>query len=432
MQSDPADQGTKTGHPRLWVAGLVLLAVGLGAAFLVLRNGTTAVVPPQPSGTDTSDPVTTRESGAAELLMELTETLTGGTRREALALAAPGSSSARRSMAALYDNVQAIGIDDLELRYVDENAGRLSDAERKALGPHAWVGDVQMEWQVAGYDKRTSQMEVSFTFVDTPDGVAFGAAGGDYGNPAPLWLLDRLAVERSRRSLVMVADKSRLDEYADLADRAVADVKKVLPRWRGKLVVEVPDSQADLDRMLDAKGNAYDSIAAVTTTVDGSLNSSSPVHIMVNPSVFDGLGDRGAQIVMSHEATHVATDAATSSMPMWLLEGFADYVALAHVDLPVSVTASQILADVRKDGPPKALPGPHEFDPANKALGASYEAAWLASRLLAETYGERKLIDFYSAVEGGQPADVAFTRILGTSERAFTGEWRQYLQQLAS
>ncbi len=177
----------------------------------------------------------------------------------------------------------------------------------------------------------------------------------------------------------MVADKSRLDEYADLADRAVADVKKVLPRWRGKLVVEVPDSQADLDRMLDAKGNAYDAIAAVTTTVDGSLSSSSPVHIMVNPSVFDGLGDRGAQIVMSHEATHVATDAATSSMPMWLLEGFADYVALAHVDLPVSVTASQILADVRKDGPPKALPGPHEFDPANKALGASYEAAWLAS-----------------------------------------------------
>ena len=31
---------------------------------------------------------------------------------------------------------------------------------------------------------------------------------------------------------------------------------------------------------------------------------------------------------MSHEATHVATDATFASMPTWLLEGFADFVAL--------------------------------------------------------------------------------------------------------
>ena len=57
---------------------------------------------------------------------------------------------------------------------------------------------------------------------------------------------------------------------------------------------------------------------------------------------------------MSHEATHVATGAALSTMPTWLLEGFADYVALAHVDLPVSVTASQILGQVRKHGSARA------------------------------------------------------------------------------
>ena len=37
---------------------------------------------------------------------------------------------------------------------------------------------------------------------------------------------------------------------------------------------------------------------------------------------------------MSHEAVHVATEAARSTMPLWLLEGFADYVALRDVDLP--------------------------------------------------------------------------------------------------
>ena len=80
---------------------------------------------------------------------------------------------------------------------------------------------------------------------------------------------------------------------------------------------------------------------------------------------------------------------ASRAMPTWLLEGFADYVALDHVDLPVSVAASQILAQVR-DGRPAGAPPRRrtEFDPQNQALGASYESAWLACRLLGETYGE--------------------------------------------
>jgi hypothetical protein len=230
----------------------------------------------------------------------------------------------------------------------------------------------------------------------------------------------------------MVADRAKLDTFAALADEAVSDVKQVLPGWRGKLVVEVPRNRGQLDHMLDAKESTYDAIAAVTTTVDGSLGSTSPTHIMVNPGVFDGLGEEGSQIVMSHEATHVATDAATTSLPMWLLEGFADYVALAHVDLPVSVTASQILAEVRRDGPPRTLPGENEFDPSSKTLGTSYESAWLACRLLAEEYGEDALIDFYRAVADGRSADQAFSQVLGTDERSFTRRWRSYLRELAS
>ena len=39
-------------------------------------------------------------------------------------------------------------------------------------------------------------------------------------------------------------------------------------------------------------------------------------------------------------------------MPLWLLEGFADYVALRDVDLPIATTAGQIIEQVRRDGPP--------------------------------------------------------------------------------
>jgi hypothetical protein len=266
--------------------------------------------------------------------------------------------------------------------------------------------------------------------VDTPEGVAFGSAGGDYGHAAPLWFLDDLAVERSRRALVAATSAADAEQYAGWADRAVRDVKAVLPGWRGKLVVEVPATQEQLHRLLDAAPDTYDSIAAVTATVDGSMSSSSPVHIFVNPVVFGRLGEDGSQIVMSHEATHVATDAATSTMPLWLLEGFADYVALARTDLPVSVTASQILAEVRQGGPPRKLPGAADFNPSNKLLGTSYEAAWLACRFLAQEYGEGALIDFYEAVNEGGTIGEGF-RELGTTERAFTRAWRDHLRKLA-
>jgi hypothetical protein len=156
------------------------------------------------------------------------------------------------------------------------------------------------------------------------------------------------------------------------------------------------------------------------------------VHIFVNPRVFDPLGPRGSQIVMSHEATHVATGAALSTMPAWLLEGFADYVALAHVDLKVTVAAGQVLAQVRRDGPPGRLPGKREFAPDNQRLGSSYEAAWLACRLLAEQHGERKLVAFYRAANRSPDLTRPFRVVLGTDQQRFTRAWQAYLRRLAA
>ena len=430
MQSDPADNASKAGHSRLWVAGLVLCVL-LGIVFLALRDTGTEITPPGSNRAPTTSGVTTREALAGTLLTRLADDLANGTRQDVTGLAAPGNDNAARSAGAIFDNVRALGVKDLSFRYVDEDEGQLSTAENQALGGNAWVADVQVGWRIGAFDRSTSQMEVSFTFAQTSQGATF-VSSGERGHSAPLWLLTKLAVEKTERSLVMAAEGSAADKMAGLADRAVADVKQVLPDWRGRLVVEVPRSQDQLNRVLGTKPDAYNAIAAVTSTVDGSLTPSSPVHIFVNPDVFGGLGETGSQIVISHEATHVATNAAVSSMDVWLLEGFADYVALARVDLPVTVTASQILARVRDNGPPSHLPGGREFDPADNALGAAYESAWLACRLIAEQHGERDLITFYNRVDHGQSIEQAFRQVLGTTEQSFTDDWDDYLRQLAS
>jgi hypothetical protein len=410
------------------VAGFVLVAV-LGTLVAVGASDREVITPAAPRTTSETLP-DMRADAASRLLLDLTNALEDGSRRDAVSLAAPGQPEARRGLGVIYDNVRRLGVTDLSMRFVDEEAGKIDQAERRTLGPKAWVADVALGWKVRGYDSRKANMEVSFALVDTPEGAAFASAADDFGNPAPLWLLDRLAVSRSKRALVAAVNRQQLGRYTALANEAVRDVRRVLPQWRGRLVVEVPATQDELDRMLDAQPDAYAKIAAVTATVDGSMSPSAPVHIMVNPKIYGGLGDQGGQIVMSHEATHVAMNAATSTMPLWLLEGFADYVALARSDLPVSVTASQILGEVRRSGPPDALPGAHEFDPANKLLGTSYEAAWLACRLLAQTYGEGELISFYKSVDSGTSIDKAFAG-LGTTEARFTQKWRAYLRELA-
>ena len=425
------------------MAGLfvfVVLVAGVAGVVALVRAPQEAVLPPGspsasgPSGSTGSaaeDDTDTRGDAAAALLDRLSDALETGSPADVRALAAPDDPGAARELAAVRANVRSLGLVDLSMRYVDEAGGRITEDQQRAFGDRAWVADVQVGWRVRGFDAAKSTREVPLTLVETPRGAAFVSARSNSSEASPLWLLDRLTVRRTARSLVAVAGTADPGRFSALADRAVVDVRKVLTSWRGGLVVEVPDDEEELGRVLGSEPGAYGGIAAVTTTADGSLTPDAPVHIFVNPKVFDPLGPRGSQIVMSHEATHVATGAAVSSMPTWLLEGFADYVALDHVDLPVSVTASQILARVRKEGPPIRLPGKTEFDPQNQALGASYESAWLACRLLGEKYGERRLIAFYRAADRDGSTVEPFRTLLGTDQQAFTRSWRSYLRRLA-
>jgi hypothetical protein len=416
------------------VAGLVLSLLLGGTVYLVVRGPDHATLPAdRPSGGPggrEQDEADLRADAAAGLLERLAERLEHGTREQVVALAAPGQRAAAQELTTIRSNVRALGVTNLSLRYVDEDGGRVDPTQQRALGGRAWVGNVQVRWRLRGFDRADSRMETTLTLVRSGSRAAFVSARGNYGNATPLWMLERVSVARTRRSLVL-SSRDRPGRFAGLADQAVADVRKVLPAWRGGLVVEVPAGEAQLSRVLGSELDAYDGIAAVTTTADGSRAPNAPVHVFVNPTVFDPLGPRGSQIVMSHEATHVATGAATSQMPTWLLEGFADYVALADVDLPVTRTASQILDQVSRKGPPSHLPGRAEFDPENTALGASYEAAWLACRLLAEEYGQRRLIQFYRLSDRLSSTTRPFRSVLHTDQRRFTRAWMRYLRQLA-
>jgi len=294
-----------------------------------------------------------------------------------------------------------------------------------------WSATVETRWRFAGFDRSASVGDVEFVLEAGAEGTAIAGIGGPAGL-SPVWLTGPVRVERGPDALVVAAtDAAR---YGRLARSAVPVVRRVLPQWRSGLVVEVPGSAAALDAALGAEPGQYAAIAAVTSGVGDGLDPGVPVHVLVNPDVFGDLDGQGARVVMSHEATHVATGAATEPdvVPAWLTEGYADYVALRDVDLPLSVTAAQVEQRVRRAGPPVTLPGDARFDTRTTHLGAAYEAAWVACRLLADRAGEPALTRFYTGLRPGDDVEAEFRRTFGLSVPAFTREWRRALTDLAA
>lgn len=411
--TSPRTKHAEAGRPRWWVAGLslcLLVAVGLLAWTLVDDEPYVAPTRPAPSSSAVSP------AGAAAALADFEDAVGAGDEDAARALAPEGDTEAADALAGIVANAEAARVRDFTLRFVD--------AEGEA-------GFADATWRFAGFDEAPAYAEVSVGLRAEGDRVALtGFGGGD--RVSPVWLSGPVEVRRTPATLVLVdGSAAEADDYAARAEAAVPVVRRVLPDWRRGLVVEVPGSAEGLHEALAADDGTYDQIAAVTTSPDGQLTPNAPVHVFVNPEVYGALRDIGAQVVMSHEAAHVAAGAFISTMPLWLLEGFADYVALRDVDLPVEEAASQVIAEVRREGPPRALPGADEFGTRTADLGATYEGAWLAARLLAQVGGEDALVRFYRAVDDGAPVARALEESFGLSVAAFTEQWRALLQDLA-
>ncbi len=439
MTEPSDDQGEPPGRPgrsRQWVAvALIALVVVTGVVVAVTRSDSddTTAADPEPSraGAPTTD-VAARDAGAIAVLAAQDRALRRGA-DERFRSGWDDDAAAQREARTVFDNLAALRVKALHPRYVAANLGGLTASEQERLGPSAWTADVDVAWRLQGIDGADARMTLTYTFVQRPDGtVAVAGMASTSGEREPVWLLGPLDVRRSDRTLV-AATRPALARRLDLALRhAVDDVQRVLPSWRGSLVGYGPATAEEFDQVVSAAApHAYEGIAAVTTTVDGSRSADAPVAIVVNPDVFETLGPVGTHVVISHEATHVATAATTVSMPLWVAEGFADYVGVGSVDVPLSVSARAAVRDIRNFGLPDQLPANSAFQ-ARDGVEAVYEESWLAIRLIAREYGERRLVAFYEAVvEHPNALGPALRETLGTTREALTRDWRRELQEIA-
>lgn len=308
-----------------------------------------------------------------------------------------------------------------------------------AQGTDRATADVELRYRIKGYDAAPVAADrVLDLRRDREAGrwyVVGDRAGGD--GARQLWQQGDVQVVRGKHSLVLGVGRTdqELRAVARTADRAVPAVSDAWPeRWAGRVVVLVPRTVDDMAELLGSAAD-YRGIAAVTTGRTGGAGRTPADRVIVNPQAYGTLGAFGQRVVLTHETTHVATRAHTSAAtPTWLSEGFADWAAYRGEDRTAARIAPELADAVARGEVPAALPTDEDFGFAGDAarLARAYEGGWAACELIADRWGEQKLLAFYRAVGGHSGRDGAVEQamheVLETTEQEFTVLWRERLR----
>ncbi|MFI9026065.1 hypothetical protein [Streptomyces sp. NPDC053560] len=359
-----------------------------------------------------------------------------------LASVDPAADGFRDRQRRMFASLRGVPLADWRYRVVRTGAFPLPAAA--GGGPRIAV-EARLSYRLAGYDTAPVGA-VQYLTLTRRDGHwrissdSDGAADGKR-TARQLWDQGRVQVVRGDHSLVLGTGQTgaRLRELARRADDAVPAVADAWPgRWSREVVVEAPDSVRGMAELLGSPDDsAYEGIAAVTTGEAGASNRAPADRVIVNPRAYGELSGLGRRIVLTHETAHVATRTTTTAeTPLWLSEGFADWTAYRTAQRTPRAAAPELTRAVAAGRLPDRLPTAADFgfDAGADRLNRAYEGGWLACRMIADTWGEGRLVSFYRAVgtapNGPGALDRALREELHLSAAQFTERWRTYVARV--
>ncbi|MEU6146692.1 hypothetical protein ABZ848_40890 [Streptomyces sp. NPDC047081] len=301
------------------------------------------------------------------------------------------------------------------------------------------TADAELRYEVEGYDNAPVTVGRTLTLTRDPDGDWYVLSDAPAKKSAEqLWDQGSVTAVRGKRSLVLGVGQTSelLHGYADLADAAVPAVSGAWGTdWARHVVVLVPKSLEGMAGLLGSPASQYRGIAAVTTGEVGGPPTAPADRIIVNPDAYGVLGTLGKQVVLTHETTHVATRAhTTAATPLWLSEGYADWIGYLGTGRTAAQAAPELARAVADGREPTELPTDKDFGFSGDAtkLAQAYEGGWLACRMIAGRWGEKRLGEFYRAVGDHRTragsVEGALKQVLGTTPEKFTAQWREYLR----
>jgi hypothetical protein len=300
----------------------------------------------------------------------------------------------------------------------------------QAVQPGTSVVKVTLKYGLKGFDRGLVGRTRYLTFTPRSGAWVITGDGADRGlrDDSDIWDGGPLTVHKGRSSLV-IGDAPHLDEIARRLDEAVPVVTGVVGKgWARRAVALVPNDPA-LAAAMAGEGQNLGEIAALATVAPSAAGGRGEDRVIISPGTFGRLNDLGRDVVLTHELTHVATGGARDGRtPLWLIEGFADYVGYRKTKVGVRSAARELRREVTTGHLPTALPGQDAFGGDSPRLSQSYQEAWLACRMVADRYGEAALVRLYRAA-GRRSEAAALREVLNVTPARFTSMWRDYLHK---
>jgi hypothetical protein len=213
--------------------------------------------------------------------------------------------------------------------------------------------------------------------------------------------------------------------------RGIARTKRVWPYpWDGRVIVAVPDSASELERIFQSTFDLSPFVAFTSSTVERVPSGwhLSGHRIYVQPDNFFRYGAMQRMTYLDHELLHYATRAyAGPFIPAWFEEGVAQLYGESPRPLP---TLAGRAANGTFDG---RLPEDWEFTVGPKAdIQNSYEEALSFTAHLADRFGRNAPARLYRALGATPPEspgtaryhlDRATRSVLGATFASLELDW---------
>jgi hypothetical protein len=239
---------------------------------------------------------------------------------------------------------------------------------------------------------------------------------------------------------------AQIDDYQAAVDAIVAvmtqDLQMPVPRTSVTLYF-YPDREAFARGLTDrfktnptlAQAVAKSALGRIRQTKEGK-------QFLVNDEILAGLRWPERIHVLAHELTHVVQYELAEgklSGDLWLVEGFADWVAYRVLEVLGLDTMSRRkdlkIAQVRQERehtPLSQMITAQEWQALNARYGSAipYAQAFLATDLLIEQWGFSAIMDYFRRVPRATDLAENFQAAFGVDLSAFQQEFTMYLEGL--
>lgn len=325
--------------------------------------------------------------------------------------------------------------DDAEVFVPQDIANRLDAID-------AWGPPVYLDFRLAGVDDATLHTPVGAIVARRGDTWKLVSTDELQNGTHPTWpagpwvfgpvTSKRVPVEGIGDSLVLAhpPDTDEIDAVSGILPGSIAAVSDFWGTdWDRTVAVEIADNADEFSQLTGNPAERTD-VAAASISFDSDV----PAHgqrIVFGPGALTKMSPDAAQLVLTHELSHVAVrEDVGRGAPTWLLEGTADYVAGRSPGGPAAADPIPLVAAmVDAHGAPNALPSDSDFAGPNADL--AYELARSVADYIVETHGEDGLRAVHGALAGGgqddDAKDEAMRGAIGTDMNQFTSGWSAWL-----